>query len=227
METLKNFANRCLSILASNAFTPDATVSVVYAGRPGVDYGSGPGRMLAQARGGRLMFFTDGYPSCQDEDGNDTGYGHAVLYVWPAEWPSLPYLMEAVGEGRVVTLHGSDPEDPTRPLLAGESSDMYIGGIAPPPSAEDMIAENVYVPLDVLQILAREERALETAMRSGTREDRWAAAIRVEIARDELIRRLIPSDVRRLLDPNPEQSPTHAERRRELRREMFGVHGPR
>ena len=104
---------------------------------------------------------------------------------------------------------------------------MYIGGIAPPSSAEDMIAENVYVPLDVLQILAREERALETAMRSGTREDRWAAAIRVEIARDELIRRLIPSDVRRLLDPNPEQSPTHAERRRELRREMFGVHGPR
>lgn len=220
METLESFAARCRSILASDTFTPDATLAVVFAGRPGVDYGAGPGRIVAQARGGRVMLFTSGYPSSQDDDGAEVGYDAAVIYVWPAEWPSLPYLMEAVGEGRIVTLHGADPEDSTCPALQAEPSDMYVGGFAPPPCAEDLTAENVYVPLDVIRILAFEERALEAAMRSGTREDRWAAAIRVEIARDELIRRLIPSDVIALLDPEP--SPTFADRRREIRREMFG-----
>lgn len=222
METLHQFATRCRTILDSDTFTPDAPVSVVYAGRPGVDYGSGPGKILASARGGRLMLFTDGYPSSEDEDGNEIGYAHAVLYVWPAEWPSLPYLMEAVGKGRTVTLHGADPEDQTRPLLEGEPSDLYIDGIAPPPSAEDLTSQDVYVPLDVIRILAREERAMEAAMRTGTREDRWAAAARVQVARDELIRRLIPSTVRSLLDPDPERSPTYAEKRRALRQEMFG-----
>lgn len=222
METLSQFAARCRAILDSETFTPDAAVSVVFAGRPGVDYGSGPGSLLAQARGGRLMFFTDGYPSSQDEDGNEIGYGHAVLYVWPAEWPSLPYLMEAVGKGRTVTLHGADPEDQTRPLLEGEPSDLYIGGIAPPPSAEDLTGQDVYVPLDVLQVLAREERAMEAAMRTGTPENRLTAATRVQVARDELIRRLIPSTVISLLDPDPERSPTYAEKRRALRQEMFG-----
>ncbi len=55
METLHQFATRCRTILDSDTFTPDAPVSVVYAGRPGVDYGSGPGKILASARGGRLI----------------------------------------------------------------------------------------------------------------------------------------------------------------------------
>lgn len=135
---------------------------------------------------------------------------------------SLPYLMEAVGKGRTVTLHGADPEDQTRPLLEGEPSDLYIGGIAPPPSAEDLTGQDVYVPLDVLQVLAREERAMEAAMRTGTPENRLTAATRVQVARDELIRRLIPSTVISLLDPDPERSPTYAEKRRALRQEMFG-----
>lgn len=226
METLHQFAIRCRTILDSDTFTPDAPVSVVYAGRPGVDYGSGPGKILASARGGRLMLFTDGYPSSEDEDGNETGYEYAVLYVWPAEWPSLPYLMEAVGKGRTVTLHGADPEDQTRPLLEGEPDDTFSGGVAPPPRAEDLTEQDVYVPLDVIRILAREERATEAAMRQPYSQENaraWRiAASRLEAARDELIRRLIPSTMISLLDPDPERSPAYREQRRALRQEMFG-----
>lgn len=223
METLANFAARCRSILASETFASDAALSVVYAGRPGVDYGAGPGTLMAQARGGRLMLFTEGWPLDEDEDRHPIGYAHAVLYVWPSEWPSLPYLSEAIGAGRVVTLLGADPEDPSRPLLTGEPSDLFVGGFAPPPKAEDLTAQDVYVPLDVLQVLAREERALEAAMREETLADgpfpaiardpvrpitaadrvrrteaRRAvqlAAIRVEATRNELLARLLPRDV--------------------------------
>lgn len=193
METLSWFAARCRSFLTSDTFTPDATLSVVYAGRPGVDYGSGPGPILASARGGRLMLFVDGYPSAQDEDGNETGYDHAVLYVWPAEWPSLAYLMGAIGEGRVTTLHGADPEDPGRPLLTGEPDDTFGGRVAPPPSAEDLTAADVYVPLDVLQTLAREVRAVEEAIRDSRSDE--DATRRASEAVDTLLRRLVPAEV--------------------------------
>lgn len=215
METLRHFAARCRAILASDTFTPDAGVSVVYAGRPGVDYGSGPGTLLAQARGGRLMFFTEGYPLGEDKDRNPIGYAHAVLYVWPAEWPSLPFLAGAIGEGRVSSIMDADPSDHARPALPA----LTEQGVEAP-SAEDLTSQDVYVPLDVVQVLAREERALEAALRRGDRASVAAAAIRLEVARDELISRLIPQEVRQHLCDT--SSPGYATRRREIRREMFG-----
>lgn len=122
MESLSDFVDRCRRILESGVFTPDATLSVVYAGRPGKNYESGPGSLLALSRGGRLMLFTAGYPSSMTPGGANVGYDRGVLYVWPSEWVNLPYLAKEIGAGRHVMLHGADSKDPDRPRLPKEFS---------------------------------------------------------------------------------------------------------